>query len=78
LRPALRQSHLDNDRIRPPRQQGIRQIGLPRVTVKVTHNENEALAVGASQKLAEVERPVVHLDRRDPDSAPGQRLGHSP
>jgi hypothetical protein len=74
----LRQSHLHHDGIRPARQHGIRQSGLPRVAMHITQNENETLSVSASQERAKIHGLIVHLDRRDADSPLGQRWCHSP
>jgi hypothetical protein len=78
----LRQSHLDDYRIWPLCEQRVRQIRLPRMPVKVTHNQHETLSFSTSQKGTHVNLPFVlafvHLDRRDSDSPLCQRLCHSP
>jgi hypothetical protein len=48
------------------------------VPVKVTHNENETLSHGPRQQRTDIDRSLVYLDRRDPDSPLRQWLGQSP
>lgn len=65
--PALRQAHLDHDRIWPLRKKGVDHLGLPFVSVEVTHDEDEALPIGVNQKGTGIETLIVHLDRHDAD-----------
>jgi hypothetical protein len=48
------------------------------VPVKITDNENKTLSLGPTQQLADINLPIVDLDRSDADSPLGQWLCHSP
>jgi hypothetical protein len=74
----LGQAHLDDDRVRAARQEGVSEIGLPLVPVQVAHNDHETLSLGMPKKRANIDLPLLHLDRHYPDSPIREGLRHPP
>ena len=77
-RPADGNPHLDEDGVRPAREQRVDHHGLFRPAVKIADDEHEAPAIRLVQEHGQIMRRGIDVDRRYPHAPGRERAADAP
>src|SRR5437660_154666 len=78
MRPASRQTHLDDDGVRSPSENGIYCLRLPREPMQIADDNDHGLLLPRAKYRLEVDWTVIEIEPLHAHSAIGKRIRDAP